>query len=376
MQIVRSKGAAMARHSEPSPGRKDLERRSSLSPSVSAAPGEAAPGPPTAQEPAAAEQSWWDWLTFIALSVLIYHVLALWYRWLRPDPDFLAFTGAVAELLAIGSFLGLQTERGRQLALRVDRAVVMQRLLSTPRRICLVAWLAAALAALLLYGGSPLAARLFNVHGNNALEEGRYSVAIRDFRRSASLAPGNPRTHYNLASVYAYLHESEQAIEEYQLALELDETFYPTYNNLGRLYLEVRHDPDAALAVLLAGRQRVDDPLGRAIIGGNIAWAYLDKGLPRTALSTLDEVRETLYALQDQGKSVEIYLAKAFRLEARAHQVLDQPDEARRAWQDCLGYALAVAEADWCVASEARLPPYCLDARNWAAEARERLAEE
>jgi hypothetical protein len=116
--------------------------------------------------------------------------------------------------------------------------------------------------------------------------------------------------------------------------------------------------------------------LGRAVIGKNVAWAYLEKGLPRAALAGLDKAIADLRALQAQGKSVESYLADAHRLEALAWQALNRAADARHAWQDSLGYALAVAESEPCAAGASRPPPACLDALRWEAEAREWLAED
>ena len=315
-----------------------------------------------------------DWLTFLALAVLVYHLLALWYRWLRPDPDFLSFTTGVAELLAIASLLGLQTERGRKLAFGLDNILGLRRVLSSRWRVCLAAWVVAGLAIILLWVGSPVAANHLRIQGLDALEEGSYSTAIASFRRALSLVPQHAATHYNLAVAYEAVHDYEEAMAEYQTALELDDRFWPVYNNLGRLRIQAQGDPDAALATLQAGQQGVSDPLGVAVIGSNIAWAYLEKGLPRASLSELGLVLDQLDLLRAQGESVEIYLAKAYQLAARAHETLEDASNARGAWQDSLGYALAVAESAACDAGGLNVPPDCLDAFRMVAEAREALA--
>lgn len=317
----------------------------------------------------------WDWLTFLALAVLVYHLLALWYRWLRPDPDFLSFTTGVAELLAIASLLGLQTERGRKLAFGLDDILGLRRVLSSRWRVCLAAWIVAGLAILMLWVGSPVAASYLRLQGLDALEEGSYSTAIARFRRASSLVPKHAATHYNLAVAYEAVHNYEEAMAEYQAALELDDRFWPVYNNLGRLRIQAQGDPDAALATLQAGQKGGGDPLGVAVIGSNIAWAYLEKGLPRASLSELGPVIEQLHALSQQGESVEIYLAKAYQLAARAHEALEDASSARGAWQDSLGYALAVAESAACGAGGPNVPPDCLDAFRMVAEAREELAK-
>lgn len=315
----------------------------------------------------------WDWLTFGALVVLVFHLMGLWYRWGRPDPQFLGFTSAVAGLLAWFSLLGLQTEKGRRLAVRLDDVFSLQRLLPTAWSRCLATWLAAGVVALLFYGGSPLAASLYNRHGAAALEAGRYSVALRDFRQAASLHPHDPTTHYNMAFVYVTTNNYDDAADEFLQTLELDDTFWPAYNNLGHLYL-LQGKPEEALQVLLVGQRQAADPVGQAVLTKNVAWAYLELELPRAALASLEAAQAGLEALQGQGQSVAVYLAETHRLEALALAALGQPEESRRAWQDSLGYALTVVESPACGAGATRLPVDCLDAIRWTAEAREALA--
>ena len=86
------------------------------------------------------------WVTLSGLAVFAFHVLSLWYRWLRPDPEFLQFTGDVTSLIAILSFLGLQTDPGRRVALRFDRSAAGKRLFGTPVRTATTVWILAAVA--------------------------------------------------------------------------------------------------------------------------------------------------------------------------------------------------------------------------------------
>lgn len=315
----------------------------------------------------------WSWLTFLGLLVLVFYLLAAWYRWLRPDPEFLGFASAVAGLLAIASLLGLQSEAGRGLTLRLDESRFLSGLIKVPWRACLISWLAAGLAAAFLHLGSPVAAERFRLRGVTALEGGRYSEAIRSFRQAISLDPRNAGAHYNLALTYEALNEAEGAIPEYQAALELNDEFWPTYNNLGRLYLKSRSDPEAALAVLESGRHKADSDLARAVIAKNIGWAYLEMVLPLSALASLDEAMSALNGLQTEGQGVGIYLAEVYRLQALTYRLWGNRAEERSAWQGCLGYALAVAESPDCAPGGARLPADCVDARRWAAEAKEYL---
>jgi tetratricopeptide (TPR) repeat protein len=314
-----------------------------------------------------------EWVTFLGLAVLVFHLLALWYRWLRPDPEFLGFTASVAEILAIASFIGLQTERGRLVLDRLEDTAPAKRLLGTPKRACVTAWVAAVVAIVLLHAGSPLAARYFRSQGVIALEQGHYSAAIKDFQQAVSLVPEDARAHYNLASAYEALQNDEDAVAEYLIAIELDDGFWPSYNNLGHLYVQTLQKPDAALAILHLGLRQSESPIGEAVISKNIAWSYLEIGYPKMAISTLEEALSQLLALRDAGEMVEIYLAEAYRVNALALQSLDRMDEARISWQDSLGYALSISESEACTAHGVQPPPDCLDALHLAAEAREAL---
>jgi tetratricopeptide (TPR) repeat protein len=316
----------------------------------------------------------WEWITLLGLGLLVYHLLTIWYRWLRPDPEFLGFSASVAELLTIASFIGLQTERGRLAIGRLDRSKFLKGMFSSPKRVALTAWAAAVLAMLFLYAGSPLATRLYREQGVGFLENGQFSDAIQAFEQAISLFPSDSRAHYNLANAYEAIHNTDQAIAQYQIAVELDDDFWPSYNNLGHLYLAARGDPDAALDVLYSGLQQTETLLGQTVITKNIAWALIQKGFPNEALRQLESVEKAFNQLQDESEPVETYLAETYRLRALANTLLGEEDAAIRDWQDCLGYALTVSESSNCRSGVGKPSQDCLDAMKWTAEAREKIA--
>lgn len=318
-------------------------------------------------------QAFWNAGMLLGLGWLVYNLLALWYRWLRPDPDFLAFTASVAELLAIASFIGFQTERGRDIADRVDNVLPLHLFWGTARRAFFTSWTAAVLTGLLLFVGSPIAAQMYRERGAADLERGAYSDAVRAFQQAISLDADEARAHFNLASAYETLHEEEKAISEYQLALELEHDFWPTYNNLGRLYIEARNRPDAALEILLSGQRQTETQLGSAVLGKNTAWAYWKAGYPRTALMELQNAEILLGEIWAEGEAVEIYLAEASRIKALVFEELTDAPNAFSAWQDCLGFSLTVAESAACTTPGIQPPPDCLEAQQLAAEAREKI---
>ena len=329
-------------------------------------------GAPVRADPRPPSHPAWGVLTLLALAPSIYCVLVLWYRWLRPDPQFLAFSSSIAQLLALASLLGVQTDWGRQVADRFVQAVNQRRHWQVPWRVCLYAWLLAGVLVLALFL-SVLVARLYNSRGAAALETGQYSAAATAFRQAVSLAPSNARAHYNLGNAYEELHDFDQAIGEYQHALELDDGLVAAYNNLGRLFVRARHDPDASLLTLLAGLAQVQDPLGRAVLWKNVGQAYLDKELPQAALSSLTEAAAGLETLAQIGVNVSIYQAETYRLTAMVWLSLNRVGEAERAWAACRGHALAVGDSQACVVPSGPKMTDCLNAAIWAAEAREYL---
>lgn len=314
---------------------------------------------------------YWEWFSFFGLLIAIFLVMALWYRWLRPDPDFLAFSTGVVQLVAIASFLGLQTKGGRNFVLRIDDTLGLGRRINSPKRVTITIWTIVGVLVLLLIPGSQQAAKFYRLRGVEALEVGEYSRAIRNLDQALSLAPNSATTRYDLANAYEELHDYDRAIEEYQQSLELDDSFWPAYNNLGRLYLLSKNDPDAALGTLMTGERRAEDPIGKAIINKNIGWAYLEKELPHISMKTLLATIEELKSIQSEGYNVEVYLAEAYNLLARVFESLGDQDQAQIALKDSLGYALAVAESGACTTPGIRLAPDCLAAIRWVAEARE-----
>jgi len=46
-------------------------------------------------------RKFWDWLAFFVQVTTVYRFLALGYRWLRPDPEFLDFSTGITKLPAI-----------------------------------------------------------------------------------------------------------------------------------------------------------------------------------------------------------------------------------------------------------------------------------
>ena len=315
-----------------------------------------------------------SFLYYIALGLLVFFMLNLWYRWLRIDPEFLNFTTGIAELLTIAAFLGIQTNpviksKISFKGLFIDGSIKQQ------LRKCIIAWIVVTFFFFLLYISSNQIAELFRKNGVSAMEEGKYSKAILNFQQALNLSGGDAKTYYNLASAEESLHNYDQAIVNYHISIELDDSFWPAFNNLGRLYLDATDDTDAALSILLIGYRSAFTELGKSVIGKNIGQAYLQMDLLNASLDELSQAEVSFKELLASNESVEIYLAETHLLKAKVYENLNMFAEAKREWQDSLGFALSISESDLCNLTELKTPPDCLNAIRWETEAREVLAK-
>jgi len=90
----------------------------------------------------------------------------------------------------------------------------------------------------------------------------------------------------------------------------------------------------------------------------NLGAAHYAKGLYRTALEELERSRSLLESAGEPGANTYAWLAEVFCLTGQVYDALGRPDDARRAWLNCLGLAGALNT------------PL---GHEWATEARERL---
>jgi tetratricopeptide (TPR) repeat protein len=316
-------------------------------------------------------------------------MIPIWFRWARPDPELLSFSANVVAIITLVSLLGLQTKWGADVAQALwEKLSSRQPLLQDIRTGFVLSLLLASSAIAGFYIGLPAFARYHNERGLKAQEQGHFSMAAEAFRQAVSLAPGKASYRFNVGNAYERLGDMEQAVTEYQRALELDDCLWPAYSSLGLLYLTDRNSPDAALTLLLAGLERTAQPcrqnlyspseqlLAEGVIHKNLGWAYLQRGLPQSALDELDkaDVAFTQYeSNSDNPGSVLIYRVEALRLQALAHEALQDEEEAIRSWASSEGIARAIVASATCQEVSSLANVYCLNAQIWANEALERL---
>jgi tetratricopeptide (TPR) repeat protein len=331
----------------------------------------------------------WSVTTLILLLLFVGYTIPIWFRWARPDPELLSFSANLVGIIALVSLLGLQTKWGGDVA-QALWARLSQRWpwFKDKRTGFVVCLLLATIAILGFYRGLPSLAHFHNQRGLTAQEAGQFTTAAEAFRRAVSLSPRQASYHFNSGSAYERLGNFDQAITEYQRALDLDDCLWPAYNSLGVIYIMQKSSPDAALTLLLAALTRTqgtcatrvatpaEQSLAAGIIRKNIAWAYLEKGLPQNALAELGKAEVALNdyeASGDNAGGVAIYRAETLRLAALAHATLANEMEAKQAWAGSEGFARAVIASDACRERSSLANVYCLNAQIWANEAQERL---
>ena len=185
----------------------------------------------------------------------------------------------------------------------------------------------------------PVFARTYNDRGVRQQQAGRVTSAIDSYERAISLAPDFALAHYNLGSAYDDILQYDQALVEYQTAIQNDPQVYFAYNNLARLYMLQKRDYASALRLLARGMDlKPTEPSVRYSLLKNRAWAYLALKLPDLAEADL---RQAL-ALRPEGAAAHCLLAQV--LETRG-----KPADALPSWERCVAYygAEENVEPDW-----------------------------
>jgi tetratricopeptide (TPR) repeat protein len=131
-------------------------------------------------------------------------------------------------------------------------------------------------------------------------DAGRSQEAVAQFERALEIDPTRPDVglaHRSLGLTWAKLGQPEKAIHHLDLAMRLRPDVADDHGALGSLLLSVRRFPAAAEQLELAVRQQPSDVLAHA----NLATAYANLGRQSQALAQADEAR---LLAQAQGAGV------------------------------------------------------------------------
>lgn len=189
-------------------------------------------------------------------------------------------------------------------------------------------------------------ANTYNLRGVDALQEGNFSTAQRNFQRAVALDPGMVISYYNLAILHEEIGQLEEAITWYQHTIEHDLNFGEAYNNQGRLHI-LLEEPELAVQVLQAGLRAIDresdtESFMRYKLLSNLGWAYYVLEEPMRAHEVLEQAVALESELDADNKSAvpHYYLALIY-------EALERPDAAIQQWEDSLRYLDSTNPDQW-----------------------------
>lgn len=106
----------------------------------------------------------------------------------------------------------------------------------------------------------PESARVRNNLAMNYADLGQHAKAIQHYRLAIQTTDRYPQTHYNLGNSLVAIGSTPEAIKEYERAISLDQSFFPSYTKLIPLYLlQGKKDQAAQLLLLLKKRGVISD---------------------------------------------------------------------------------------------------------------------
>jgi tetratricopeptide (TPR) repeat protein len=157
--------------------------------------------------------------------------------------------------------------------------------------------------------------------GIDYLDQGQFDQAIAEFQTAIQLDPGDAGAHYNLGLAYQKQDKLDEAAAAYQEAIQLDPDMAEVHNNLGLIY-DDQGKPDQAIAEYQeAIRIDPDDDTAHY----NLGLFYYDQGQLDQAIA---EYKETVRVNPDN--------ADAHYNMGRAYYEQGKLDEAIVAWKESI----------------------------------------
>ena len=179
---------------------------------------------------------------------------------------------------------------------------------------------ALALVALLLTGCQPAGPKALLL-GEKYINQGDYEKALRHLTRASVLIPEQPQVWNHLGLAYQGLNQPVKAADAYQRALRIDRNQSAPRYNLGLLYMEQGHFPQAIseLAAFVSMRT-------------NSAPGYVKLGTVLLRQKRADEAEKAL----TQALRIDPKDAEAYNLIGLSHVQRKRPREAMQAFDNAL----------------------------------------
>ena len=157
-------------------------------------------------------------------------------------------------------------------------------------------------------GDDPLTAEEHNNLGVIYEREGKYDLAVREYKRAISLDGELVVPLVNIGNVYFEKGDLEEAEEYYKKALGKDKYNIEAANNLASLYIETGENYKEGLEILLAATD-TKDPVPAYVLD-TLGVLYFKTGNPEKAKESLRESCIRAYGDERLKKEVTAHLAE------------------------------------------------------------------
>jgi tetratricopeptide (TPR) repeat protein len=178
---------------------------------------------------------------------------------------------------------------------------------------------------------SPLMARPRNNLANAHSRRGQHAAAIEQLELAIQLQPGNARTHFNLANEYREAKKANEAIKHYTVAIKFLPDFVFAHNNLAALLNDMGMTPQAIEHYLQA--LEIDPVFVEA--HNNLGAAYAKQGDYQKALQYYEKALSLnpgdVYA-QKNIASVYNELGSQLAKQGMTSQAIEHYSQALRFW--------------------------------------------
>jgi tetratricopeptide (TPR) repeat protein len=186
----------------------------------------------------------------------------------------------------------------------------------------------------------PLLATQYKQSGEQKYRVGQLDTALADYQQAIALRPDYADARYNLALLYEDLDKTDQAIAEYQLAIQNSSqnpiTELNANNNLGRLYL-LKDDANSAFPPLERAMSLVktNDLATHPDRRSDFYSALKNMGWLRLLQKRYPEAE----ALLQQAIELDADRAAAHCLQAQVLEAQKQNQAALKQWESCNRFA-------------------------------------
>ena len=160
-------------------------------------------------------------------------------------------------------------------------------------------------------------------------EQGRLDEAIAEFQKAIELKPDDPDAHRNLGTVYGEQGKEEEAAAAYEKAIELDPDFGEAYGDLAGIYTRLGRLSEA----VAAGEKAIELAPDYAMAYNNLGFAYYTQGMLEEAIA---EYKEAIQINPDFGKAHD-NLGVAYMMQDQLDEAIAEFKEVIRINPDHVG---------------------------------------